>query len=136
MDLPSCKCCKDQKLEKMCAEKLSYHSKIAEIEKGFNKGYFPKLTDDGTSGCYMLRGLNRIPLAIFKPIDEEQFAPNNPRDFKGPFGSSTFRPGVISGESTVREIAAYLLDHEHFSGVPQTHLISICHETFRPKYQT
>ena len=68
----------------------------------------------------MLRGPNRKPVAVFKPIDEEQFAPNNPRDFNGPFGSSTFRPGIVSGESTIREIAAYTLDHDNFSGVPMT----------------
>ena len=79
----------------------------------------------------MLRGHSRKPAAVFKPIDEEQFAPNNPRDFRGPFGSSTFRPGIVSGESTIREIAAYLLDHEHFSGVPTTYMVSIDHDSFR-----
>ena len=50
-------------------------------------------------------------VAIFKPIDEEPFAPNNPKGRQGPFGSETLRPGVKSGESTIREIAAYFLDH-------------------------
>ncbi len=50
-------------------------------------------------------------VAIFKPIDEEPFAPNNPRGNTGPFGSQTFRAGVLSGESCIREVAAYLLDH-------------------------
>ena len=109
----------------------SYFNKILRIEQGFSKGYHPKLTDEGTSGCYILKGPDRCPLAVFKPIDEEQFAPNNPRDFRGPFGSSTFRPGVVSGESTIREIAAYLLDHEHFSDVPCTQLVSLNHETFK-----
>lgn len=119
LELPLCKCCASTQ-SPPCAARLTYSSKIAEVEKGFSKGYCPKLTDDGTSGCYMLRGKDRKPVAVFKPIDEEQFAPNNPRDFRGPFGSHTFRPGVISGESTTREIAAYLLDHGNFSGVPMT----------------
>jgi len=101
------------------------------MERGFEQGYRPKLTDDGTSGCYMLRGHSRKPVAVFKPIDEEQFAPNNPRDFSGPFGSNTFRPGIVSGESTIREIAAYLLDHENFSDVPMTMMVSIHHDSFR-----
>lgn len=101
------------------------------MERGFEQGYRPKLTDDGTSGCYMLRGHSRKPVAVFKPIDEEQFAPNNPRDFSGSFGSSTFRPGIVSGESTIREIAAYLLDHEHFSDVPITMMVSVHHDSFK-----
>jgi hypothetical protein len=59
-----------------------------------------------------------VPLAVFKPIDEEQFAPNNPRQFRGNFGDATFRKGVRSGEQTIRELAAFLLDHGGFSKVP------------------
>jgi len=44
------------------------------------------LTNDGTSGTYFLRGGNKKPQAVFKPIDEEAFAPNNPRDYVGAFG--------------------------------------------------
>jgi hypothetical protein len=58
----------------------------------------------------MLRGPEKKTLAIFKPIDEEAFGPNNPRGHVGPFGSTSFRAGVLSGESCVREAAAYLLD--------------------------
>ena len=52
---------------------------------------------------------------------------------KGNFGSQTCRPGVKSGESTIREVAAYLLDSqkgEHFSGVPTTSLVEMAHENF------
>ena len=74
-------------------------------------GLRPKLTDEGTSGVYFLRGVNvGRPLAVFKPVDEEQFAPNNPRGFSGTFGDATFRNGVKSGEATVRELAAFLVD--------------------------
>jgi hypothetical protein len=44
---------------------------------------------------------------------------------QGNFGSETCRTGVKSGESTIREVAAYLLDHEGFSGVPATSLVEI-----------
>jgi len=37
------------------------------------------------------------------------------------------RRGVAPGEGAVREVAAFLLDHGHFSGVPPTALVS-CHE--------
>ena len=82
-------------------------------------GLRPKLTDEGTSGVYYMRGIELgRPIAVFKPIDEEQFAPNNPRGFSGDFGDATFRIGVRSGEATVRELAAFLVDREGFSGVP------------------
>ena len=96
---------------------------INDIEEGFRKGLKPKLTDDGTSGSYTLRGKDKQALAVFKPIDEEAFAPNNPRDHVGPFGSPSFRAGVLSGEACIREVAAYLLDKEHFSGVPPTTMV-------------
>jgi len=46
---------------------------------------------------------------------------------KGLFGSETCRPGVKSGEATIREVAAYMLDHGGFSGVPATGLVEISH---------
>jgi hypothetical protein len=96
---------------------------IKEIEQGFKKGLKPKLTDDGTSGTYLMRGVSKKPIAVFKPIDEEAFAPNNPRDHVGRFGSQSFRAGVLSGEACIREVAAYLLDKDGFSGVPSTTMI-------------
>ena len=42
-----------------------------EIEQGMEKGLVPKLTDEGTSGTYILRGVNKEPIGIFKPVDEE-----------------------------------------------------------------
>lgn len=68
------------------------------------------MTEYGTGGTYLLRGKQKQTLAVFKPIDEEAFAPNNPRDHIGPFGHKTFRAGVLSGEAAIREVAAYLID--------------------------
>jgi len=62
-------------------------------------------------------------------VDEEAYAPNNPRDMKAVFGSDTCRPGVKSGESTLREAVAFLLDHEGFAGVPATALVDLKHES-------
>ena len=104
---------------------------IADIERGFSKGLKPRLTDDGTSGTYILRSAAKKALAAFKPIDEEAFAPNNPRDHVGPFGSSSFRAGVLSGEACIREVAAYLLDEDGFSGVPPTTMVETTHDSFK-----
>lgn len=104
---------------------------LKEIEKGLLKGLKPLLTDDGTSGTYLLRGKNKQTHAVFKPIDEEAFAPNNPRDHIGPFGSKTFRAGVLSGEASIREVAAYLIDKDGFSGVPPTTMVETSHESLK-----
>ena len=40
---------------------------------------------------------------------------------------------MAPGEGAVREVAAFLLDHDHFSGVPPTALVS-CQEM--PKAQS
>jgi hypothetical protein len=45
---------------------------IEEIQEGLTAGLRPKLTDEGTSGVYYMRGIELgRPLAVFKPIDEE-----------------------------------------------------------------
>ena len=89
------------------------------------------MTDDGTSGAYRMRNTDKENIAIFKPIDEEPFAPNNPRGHSGPFGSQTFRPGVLSGESCIREVAAYILDHKGFAGVPPTTFAEVVHNSLK-----
>jgi len=78
----------------------------------------------------MLRDKNELTVAVFKPIDEEPFAPNNPRGRKASFGSETVRSGVRSGELSIREVIAYLLDHEGFANVPATTLVETVHPAF------
>ena len=102
---------------------------LAQCRQGFNEEMEPKLTADGTSGAYVIKNSTQGNIAVFKPIDEEPFAPYNPRGMTGPFGSDTCRAGVKSGESTLREVAAYLLDHQGFSGVPATSLVQLTHES-------
>jgi len=70
-------------------------------------------------------------VAVWKPIDEEPFAPNNPRGMQAPFGSNTCRPGVKSGESSLREVLAFLLDHDGFAGVPPTALVELSHPSLK-----
>ncbi len=77
-----------------------------------------------------MRNIQKDIIGIFKPVDEEPFSPNNPRGHIGPFGSQTFRPGVLSGESCIREVAAYLIDHKGFSSVPSTTFVEVVHNSF------
>jgi len=106
-------------------------SVLEQIRQGFNMYLHPKLTEDGTSGAYLLRNADKDYVAIFKPIDEEPYAPNNPRGHQAPFGSPSFRPGILSGEVCVREVAAYLLDHQHFSKVPPTTFVEVIHQSLK-----
>lgn len=113
----------------------SLHESLRKVQASFIQGEGPCLTEEGTSGSYVLKdvcaddlsgSLNK-PVAVWKPIDEEPFAPNNPRGMQAPFGSETCRPGVKSGESSIREVLAYMLDHEGFAGVPETALVEVSH---------
>ncbi|CAD8206792.1 unnamed protein product [Paramecium pentaurelia] len=102
------------------------------VEGAFMKGITPKLTDFGTQGTYILENQNHKPVAIFKPYDEEAFAPNNPRGMRGKMNSPGLRQGILSGEGVDREVAAYLIDQlsGHYHNVPITNYVQICHPTF------
>ena len=64
--------------------------------------------------------------AVFKPQDEEPGAASNPRGHGAGRGDdASLRRGVRPGEGAVREVAAYLLDRDHFAGVPPTALVSV-----------
>jgi hypothetical protein len=107
---------------------------------GLTKGHSPILASSGLGGTYFLRdGADRI-VGVFKPEDEEAYAPNNPRGLPGRMGSRSVRSGLLSGEANVREVAAYLLDRdplteEQFANVPATVRVEVAHSTFgaRPK---
>jgi len=100
------------------------------VQEGFSLGLIPKLTFDGTSGSYFVQNKFRKNVAIFKPFDEEPFAPNNPKGYVGKLGNQGFRAGVVSGESAIREVAAYLLDDNGYSGVPPTTFVEVVHPYF------
>ena len=72
-------------------------------------------------------------MAIFKPFDEEPFAPNNPRKYVGELGSPGFRKGILSGESATREVAVFMLDRSRFHGVPETSYVEFYHRFFEER---
>jgi len=59
---------------------------IKRIQEGINVKFKPLLVEEGVSGSYFFRDKNGKKIAIFKCIDEEPFAPNNPKGYKGNFG--------------------------------------------------
>ena len=107
---------------------------IFNINQGFNSGLVPKLSENGTSGTYFLQNAKRKNIAVFKPRDEEPFMPNNPRGYNNIKGESMgFRKGIRPGESYLREIAACLIDSEHFHKIPCTSLVEVYHKKFEEK---
>ncbi|CAN0558790.1 unnamed protein product, partial [Laminaria digitata] len=100
-----------------------------QARRGLDRGFKPELTLEGTGGTYFLQDAARQKVAVFKPQDEEPFAPNNPRwtclampclalhcpwfalGCRGGMGGGavSMRPGIDAGESYVREVAAYIL---------------------------
>lgn len=94
-------------------------------------GIHPRLTEEGTGATYLLRdSANRRTLAVFKPKDEEAFAPQNPRGYVGRENSVGLRQGILSTQQATREVAAYVLDHDNFVGVPETTLVHGKHPKF------
>jgi len=108
-------------------------SKIDETQHGLAKGIEPKLAASGLGGTYFLRDDKNRIVGVFKPEDEEAYCPNNPRGFSGRMGGPSVRNGLLSGEANIREVAAYLLDHEKFANVPATVRVEVSHPVFGQK---
>ena len=103
---------------------------MARIGEGIGQGLSPSLALDGMGGTYVLRDAKRRPVAAFKPRDEEPFAPNNPRGLAGKMGQPGIHPTIPSGESHIREVLAYGLDHHGFAAVPPTLQAEAMHPAF------
>ncbi|SBT34501.1 phosphatidylinositol 3-and 4-kinase, putative [Plasmodium ovale wallikeri] len=108
---------------------------LNDIKLAFKKNISPKLTMDGTGGTYLLFNGKKKVCSVFKPLDEEAFAPFNPRGYEGKMYQEGFRSGVLSGEGASREIAAYILDNNYnnFSNVPCTIMVEACNPYFNNK---
>ncbi|KAL2546590.1 Phosphatidylinositol 4-kinase gamma 7 [Forsythia ovata] len=104
---------------------------VKEIVKGIKNGVDPLPVHGGLGGAYYFRNKRGESVAIVKPTDEEPFAPNNPKGFVGKaLGQPGLKRSVRVGETGFREVAAYLLDYDHFANVPPTALVKITHSIF------
>lgn len=93
--------------------------------EGLLMGKAPQLSQGGNGGAYFLKGVDGRTAAVFKPADEEPYAPNNPRGHRSSHNGEGMRKGTRAGEGATREVAAYLLDHGGFAGVPATSLVNL-----------
>lgn len=104
---------------------------VLQARQGLVQGLKPELGIDGSGGTYFLRNKDKRKVCVFKPSDEEPYALNNPRGYLNTGTDHLFmRDGVIPGEACIREVAAYLLDHDGYSSVPMTTLAQARHPNF------
>ena len=104
---------------------------VKDIAKAIKMGIDPMPVISGLGGAYYFLNSRGESAAIVKPTDEEPFAPNNPKGFVGKaLGQPGLKRSVRVGETGFREVAAYLLDYEHFANVPPTALVKITHSIF------
>lgn len=104
---------------------------VHDIVKAIEMGINPLPIPSGLGGAYYFRNCKSENVAIVKPTDEEPFAPNNPKGFIGKLlGQPGLKRSVRVGETGCREVAAFLLDHNHFAKVPHTALVKITHTVF------
>ncbi|ESQ39293.1 hypothetical protein EUTSA_v10001379mg [Eutrema salsugineum] len=116
---------------------------IHSASDGLRNGNPPVRSREGTGGAYFMQGSsgNKF-VGVFKPIDEEPMAENNPQGLPlSPTGEG-LKKGTKVGEGALREVAAYLLDHPKsgrrsmfgeergFAGVPPTSMIECLHPAF------
>jgi len=100
---------------------------IRRAESGVSSGRKPELIEDCTGGTYIVKDAQGNNVGIFKPVDEEPYAPANPKGFIGDsmYVHSKMKRGIPVGESCTRECIAYLLDRDSFAGVPHTVVLRI-----------
>lgn len=110
---------------------------------GLDRGNQPVRSSEGCGGAYfMLDSSGQEYISVFKPIDEEPLAVNNPKGLPQSKDGEGLKKGTQVGEGALREVAAYILDHPRtgprssyhpevgFAGVPPTALVKCLHGGF------
>ncbi|KAG7364528.1 phosphatidylinositol 3- and 4-kinase [Nitzschia inconspicua] len=106
-------------------------SLIQEARRALALNLKPEFVLDGSGGTYFLKSSRGATIGVYKASDEEPYAVNNARGYLPQPGQDMFlRKGVVPGEGCIREVAAFMLDHGGFSGVPMTTLVECRHPTF------
>ncbi|CAG7861073.1 unnamed protein product [Brassica rapa] len=107
---------------------------------GLKKGNPPVRTAEGTGGTYLMQDSSGLSyVSVFKPMDEEPMAVNNPQQLPLSSDGQGLKRGTRVGEGAIREVAAYLLDHPKtgsrsqvmgFAGVPPTAMVRSFHKVY------
>ncbi|XP_042481139.1 phosphatidylinositol 4-kinase gamma 4-like [Macadamia integrifolia] len=110
---------------------------------GLDSGNQPVRSSEGSGGAYFMPDSSgQKYVAVFKPMDEEPMAVNNPRGLPLSTDGEGLKRGTIVGEGAFREVAVYILDHPRsgprslsgeergFAGVPPTVMVRCLHGEF------
>ncbi|KAA8528225.1 hypothetical protein F0562_035524 [Nyssa sinensis] len=110
---------------------------------GLESGKQPIRSSEGTGGTYFMQDwLGNKYISVFKPIDEEPLAVNNPQGLPLSSNGEGLKRGTRVGEGALREVAAYILDHPKsgprlsssgemgFAGVPPTVMVQCLNKGF------
>ncbi|KAI3453831.1 hypothetical protein Pfo_010494 [Paulownia fortunei] len=116
---------------------------IQSVSEGLGQGKQPIRSSEGTGGAYFMQDASGNKyVSIFKPIDEEPLAVNNPQGLPLSANGEGLKRGTRVGEGALREVAAYILDHPKkgprslshleigFAGVPPTIMVQCLHRGF------
>ncbi|XP_027338649.1 phosphatidylinositol 4-kinase gamma 3 isoform X3 [Abrus precatorius] len=112
--------------------------------EGLEKGYKPIQSSEGSGGAYLMQDSTGLKyVSVFKPVDEEPMAINNPRSLPVSVDGEGLKKGTRVGQGALREVAAYILDHPRkgprsycnneepgFAGVPPTVMVKCMHKGF------
>lgn len=112
--------------------------------EGLEKGCKPIQSSEGSGGAYLMQDSSGSKyVSVFKPIDEEPMAINNPRGLPVSEDGEGLKKGTRVGQGALREVAAYILDHprngprschnngeQGFAGVPPTVMVKCLHKGF------
>ncbi|GIL86290.1 hypothetical protein Vretimale_13717 [Volvox reticuliferus] len=124
---------RDCKIEICCTAHTSQAVRrlVKSVIRGLRACQEPEKAIDGMGGTYFFANDSGKKAAILKPCDEEPLAPNNPKGYVGrQLGDPGWKPTVRVGEAALREVAAYLLDHEGWARVPTSVLVRARHPVF------
>nr|VDD16489.1 unnamed protein product [Brassica oleracea] len=110
---------------------------VRSASDGLRSGNPPVRSREGTGGAYFMQASSGNKyVGVFKPIDEEPTAENNPHGLPLSPNGEGLKKGTKVGEGAFREVAAYLLDHPKngeergYAGVPPTVMVECLHPGF------
>ncbi|XP_061369951.1 phosphatidylinositol 4-kinase gamma 1 [Gastrolobium bilobum] len=107
------------------------HALVVEVAIAMASGVQPIPLPSGLGGAYAFCNQSGNNIAVAKPVDEEPLAFNNPKGSGCQMlGLPGLKGSIRIGETGIRELAAYLLDHGGFAGVPPTALVKFYNAAF------
>ncbi|XP_014491298.1 phosphatidylinositol 4-kinase gamma 1 [Vigna radiata var. radiata] len=123
--------CHPPRIEIVRGSGAPVHALVVEVAIALASGIKPIPIPSGLGGAYAFCNQNGTNIAVAKPVDEEPFAFNNPKGLGGQMlGQPGLKKSIRIGETGIRELAAYLLDHGGLAAVPPTALVKFSNAAF------